>query len=148
MKKTKIKQIKEISETNKISSTGNGGSSHTDTVLEAVTLVASNALVIEPVNTVLEFALSLNQLIFIRTSLTITSTVFHTSLNFTNSSLQLVMRKTVFAHSLLISETSLSNRLAFSVNSQVVSAFTGNTSIVVQDSALLDFAVLAVQGEW
>ncbi len=144
----KNKEIKKISEENKNSSTGESGGGHTETVLKAVTLVADHALVIKPVDTVLEFALSLNQIVFIRTSLALTSTLFNASLNLASSSLQFVMGKTVLAHSPLISEASLSNWLAFPVDCKVISAFAGDTSVIVQDSALLELAVLTVQGEW
>jgi hypothetical protein len=144
----KNKEIKKISEENKNSSTGESCGGHTETVLKAVTLVADHALVIKPVDTVLEFALSLNQIVFIRTSLALTSTLFNASLNLASSSLQFVMGKTVFAHSPLISEASLSNWLAFPVDCKVISAFAGDTSVIVQDSALLELAVLTVQGEW
>ena len=57
------------------------------------------------------------------------------------------MRKTVDANTLVISETPWSYWFTASIDSQVVATFASDTSVIIQNSALIDVAVLSTESK-
>ena len=57
------------------------------------------------------------------------------------------MRKTVDAKTFVISEAPWGYWFAASIDSQVVATFTSDTSVIIQNSALIDVAVLSTESK-
>ena len=60
----------------------------------------------------------------------------HASVDFADSSLQFIMRETVNAFSSLIPDASLFSFFTFSIFGQIVAAFAGDASIIVERLAV------------
>lgn len=119
-----------------------------NSIAKAKTLFTCDALIIKPVITVLEKTFPVNQVIFIRASSTVASRIFATSLNLTHSTFEFIVWKAVSAYTLFISQAAISNWFAISFWCEVESAFAWHTSVVIQYSALVNIAVLAIQSKW
>ena len=122
-------------------------SRHTNTVFHRIALLTGKTLIIEPVNTVLEITLTIDQIILISTSFAVISRVLSTTLNFANSSFQLIVWETVLTDPFLIPETPWSNGLAVSFSSQIIPTLTRNTSVVIENPTIIDITMLATQSK-
>ena len=103
-----------------------------ETIFHMVVFTANQALVVQPIETVLEFtATFFSFLIFFITNLATVSFVFLTSFNAALPSFKSVMRHAVNTFSSVISQTSISHFLTMVFFIQVKPTFTVDTTPIV-----------------
>ena len=121
---------------------------HTFTFLKSKSFLTNETSIVFPIETVLELAHSILQLVVRLACRAQSICRFQTSFDLTNSSLQLIMRKTFGTHFSRVFKAPILHLLASSVTSNVVPTFTSVATIIIVWFTVGNGTVEVFQVEW